>query len=97
MPVLGVFGGKDVQVVAEQNAPLMEAQLADGHPASRVVTLPDANHLFQAAGTGSVAEYGTLEPVVHARLPAARRRAGSRSRSASPRPAVRCTRRSAAP
>jgi len=63
MPVLGVFGGKDVQVVADQNAPLMEAQLANGHPASRVVTLADANHLFQAAGTGSVAEYGVLEPV----------------------------------
>ena len=63
MPVLGVFGGKDVQVVAEQNAPLMEAQLADSHPASRVVTLPAANHLFQAAGTGSVAEYGSLAPV----------------------------------
>jgi len=63
MPVLGVFGGKDVQVVAEQNVPLMEVQLAAGHPASRVVTIPDANHLFQAATTGSVAEYGTLEPV----------------------------------
>ena len=38
----------------------MEAQLADGHPASRVVTLPDANHLFQAAETGGLAESGTL-------------------------------------
>lgn len=63
MPVLGVFAARDVQVLADQNAPLMEAQLADGHPASRVVTLPDANHLFQAAESGSLAEYGTLEPV----------------------------------
>jgi dienelactone hydrolase len=60
MPVLGVFAGKDVQVLADQNAPLMEGQLADGHPSSRVVTLPDANHLFQAAETGGLAEYGTL-------------------------------------
>ena len=41
----------------------MEAQLADGHSASRVVTLPDANHLFQAAVTGGLAEYGTLDQV----------------------------------
>lgn len=61
MPVLGVFGGKDSQVVAMQNAPLMEAALGDRNPASRVVTLPDANHLFQAAEAGTIAEYGTLE------------------------------------
>lgn len=61
MPVLGIFAGKDVQVLASQNAPLMESALAGGHPASRVVTLPDANHLFQAAETGALAEYGTLE------------------------------------
>jgi uncharacterized protein len=60
-PVLGVFGGRDVQVLATQNAPLMEAQLAGSDPASRVVTLPDANHLLQAALTGGVAEYGTLD------------------------------------
>jgi dienelactone hydrolase len=61
MPVLGIFGAKDVQVVATQNAPLLEAQLAGGAPASQVVTLPDANHLFQAAVTGALAEYGTLD------------------------------------
>lgn len=60
IPVLGVFGGKDVQVLADQNAPLMEVQLAGSDPSSRVVTLPDANHLFQAAVTGGLAEYGTL-------------------------------------
>jgi dienelactone hydrolase len=61
MPVLGLFGGKDIQVLADQNAPIMEASLGGRNPASRVVTLPDANHLFQAAVTGSLAEYGTLE------------------------------------
>lgn len=61
MPVLGLFGGKDIQVLADQNAPIMEAALGDRNPASRVVTLPDANHLFQAAKEGTLAEYGTLE------------------------------------
>lgn len=62
MPVLAVFGGKDVQVLADQNAPTMEDALAASHPASWVVVLPDANHLFQAAGTGGLAEYGQLPP-----------------------------------
>jgi pimeloyl-ACP methyl ester carboxylesterase len=60
IPVLGVFGGKDVQVPADLDAPAMTADLA-GDPASRVVTLPDANHLFQSAETGSPNEYGSLE------------------------------------
>ena len=60
MPVLGVFGGKDIQVVATQNAPLMQAAITSSDPASEVVTLPDANHLFQQAVTGGLAEYGTL-------------------------------------
>lgn len=61
MPVLGVFGGKDTQVVADQNAPLMQDGIDGRDPSSRVVTLPDANHLFQSAGTGNPTEYGSLE------------------------------------
>jgi pimeloyl-ACP methyl ester carboxylesterase len=61
VPVLGLFGGKDVQVLASQNAPLMEEQLARAaQPGSQVVTIADANHLFQAAVTGAVGEYATL-------------------------------------
>jgi pimeloyl-ACP methyl ester carboxylesterase len=61
VPTLGVFGGKDVQVVADSQAPQLEAALAEiGDPRSRVVVLEGANHLFQAAGTGAPSEYGTL-------------------------------------
>ncbi len=60
-PVLGLFGGKDVQVPALEQAPALEAALqAAGNTSSTVTTLPDANHLFQSARTGSVGEYGSL-------------------------------------
>jgi pimeloyl-ACP methyl ester carboxylesterase len=61
VPVLGLFGGKDVQVDAEQNAPALEAALAEaGNEDYEIVVLPNANHLFQEAETGAVSEYGTL-------------------------------------
>lgn len=61
-PTLGVFGGKDVQVVARLEAPAMQAALeAAGNSDATITTLPDANHLFQTAQTGAVGEYGTLE------------------------------------
>ncbi len=61
-PVLGLFGGKDVQVPAAEQAPALEAALqAAGNTGSTVTTLPDANHLFQAAKTGAVGEYGSLD------------------------------------
>jgi hypothetical protein len=58
-PVLAVFGGKDTQVSAALNAPLMEAELL--HPASRVVVLDGLNHLFQPATTGGMSEYARIE------------------------------------
>lgn len=61
VPVLGLFGGKDVQVDAEQNAPALEAALAEaGNEDYEIVVFPNANHLFQEAGTGGVSEYTTL-------------------------------------
>ena len=61
VPVLAIYGGKDVQVDAEQNAPAMAAGLAaGGNEAAEIVVLPEANHLFQRADTGSPAEYVTL-------------------------------------
>jgi pimeloyl-ACP methyl ester carboxylesterase len=61
VPVLAFFGGKDVQVPADQNAPALKAELSrDAQPLSRIVVLPDANHLFQPAVSGSPSEYGTL-------------------------------------
>ena len=61
VPVLGIYGSKDVQVVAEQNAPALTADLKKaGNTDTTVLTIPGANHLFQAAVTGSVAEYASL-------------------------------------
>lgn len=63
VPVLAIFGGKDVQVDAEQNVPALEAALeAGGNTDYEIVVLPDANHLFQQADTGAVSEYATLPP-----------------------------------
>ena len=61
VPVLAIFGGKDVQVDAQQNAPALAAALAQaGNDDFAIVVLPEANHLFQAAETGAFSEYATL-------------------------------------
>ena len=61
MPVLALFGGKDAQVDAAQNAPVVNAALAEaGNTDYAIVVLPEANHLFQAADTGAFTEYSTL-------------------------------------
>jgi pimeloyl-ACP methyl ester carboxylesterase len=63
VPVLGVFGGKDVQVVLEQNEPALRAALeAAGNEDHGTIIFPDANHLFQTAETGAIEEYGSLAP-----------------------------------
>jgi uncharacterized protein len=62
VPVLALFGELDVQVDAEQNAAaLREALESGGNPDFEIVTLPDANHLFQRADTGAVSEYALLQ------------------------------------
>lgn len=58
-PVLAVYGSLDVQVDAGLNAPVMAGALA-GNAASTVEVLEGANHLFQAANTGSIEEYASL-------------------------------------
>lgn len=59
--ILAVFGGKDVQVPVGQNVPPLEAILADNADADiTIVTLPNANHLFQEAVTGNTDEYTAL-------------------------------------
>lgn len=63
VPVLGLFGGNDAQVDADQNAAALETALekADNQDVT-ITVLPTANHLFQDATTGSVEEYAQLEP-----------------------------------
>jgi hypothetical protein len=63
VPVLAIFGGKDVQVLAASNAAALQANLdAAGNDDVEIITIPDANHLFQEAETGAYAEYGQLAP-----------------------------------
>ena len=51
-----------MQVLAEQNAPALAEELAtDARSLSAIVIIPDANHLFQHAITGSPSEYASLE------------------------------------
>ncbi len=59
-PVSAVYGSLDVQVDADQNAPVMAEALA-GKEGSAVEVLEGANHLFQTAVTGGIEEYGALE------------------------------------
>lgn len=62
-PVLALFGGKDVQVVAATNEPAMKAALVKGgNKDATTKVFPDANHLFQAAQTGGPEEYASLPP-----------------------------------
>jgi uncharacterized protein len=57
VPLLAVYGGKDLQVPADQNAPVISRLKPDAD----VVVLPELNHLFQPARTGLVSEYGEIE------------------------------------
>jgi hypothetical protein len=62
-PVLGLFGGNDTQVDAEQNSAALQAALESaGNADVTIQVLPTANHLFQEAVTGGVDEYATLPP-----------------------------------
>lgn len=61
-PVLAVWGGKDCQVVPEQNRPEVEKALqAAQNKAVTVKTFPGVNHLFQTAETGLPGEYAQIE------------------------------------
>jgi hypothetical protein len=62
VPVLALFGEKDLQVPADENRRAMEAIFAkSGLKDYRIVVMPGANHLYQQANTGSVSEYATLK------------------------------------
>jgi uncharacterized protein len=63
VPVLAIFGEKDLQVPPAQSEPAMRALLA-GSPAATVRVLPGLNHLMQPATTGSPTEYASIETTV---------------------------------
>jgi pimeloyl-ACP methyl ester carboxylesterase len=60
VPVLALIGDLDLQVSAEVNIPALESALA-GNTDATVTELDGLNHLFQAATTGAVSEYGKIE------------------------------------
>lgn len=62
VPVLALNGEKDVQVLASQNLPAIEAALKQGkNKHFKVVALPNLNHLFQHCQTGLPNEYYSIE------------------------------------
>jgi uncharacterized protein len=65
IPVLAMYGEKDLQVPPKANVPLLKRALADaGNTQADVRQLPDLNHLFQHAYTGSPAEYAAIEETI---------------------------------
>src|SRR5690606_1804683 len=63
VPVLILFGDKDLQVDPEQNLAPMKAALAKNRRVD-VVRFPGLNHLFQPANTGAPSEYGVIEQTI---------------------------------
>ena len=62
VPVLSLWGAKDMQVPPEGNrAPVEQALAESENPDVTVTVLPDQNHLFQTSDTGAPAEYVTIE------------------------------------
>ncbi|MGI9626461.1 MAG: alpha/beta hydrolase family protein, partial [Longimicrobiales bacterium] len=62
VPVLAINGEKDLQVPHEQNLSAIGAALErGGNQDFELHALPDLNHLFQHAESGSPSEYGAIE------------------------------------
>ena len=61
-PVLALYGQKDLQVPPKANLPLLQKALQEtGNTRADVRELPELNHLFQRAYTGTPAEYSAIE------------------------------------
>lgn len=63
VPLLALYGGKDFQVPAERNVEALQEAVRDGRPVT-ITVVEDANHLFQTAETGALAEYGQIEETI---------------------------------
>ncbi len=60
VPVLALFGERDLQVPAAQSAPLLREMWA-AHPDGTVQVMEGLNHFFQHARTGLPTEYAQIE------------------------------------
>jgi pimeloyl-ACP methyl ester carboxylesterase len=64
-PVLAIIGEKDLQVAPKENLRAIEQALkAGGNEHYTVKELPNLNHLFQTAQTGSLTEYAKIEETI---------------------------------
>jgi len=62
IPVLAIFGEKDIQVAPSQNKNEMEKALEKSNSKNyKVVVFPGLNHLFQECETGAISEYAKIE------------------------------------
>ncbi len=61
-PVLAINGEKDLQVPPKENLSAIEQALNEGgNKDSKIVEMPELNHLFQKSKTGAPTEYGNIE------------------------------------
>ena len=61
VPMLAIFGEKDSQVIKSPNLQAAQNLIDESGISLSIVTIPEANHLFQKANTGMPGEYGMLE------------------------------------
>lgn len=65
-PVLAVNGERDLQVPYKENLAAIESALKAGRNKNvTIVMLPELNHLFQKAATGSPSEYARIEETMN--------------------------------
>jgi pimeloyl-ACP methyl ester carboxylesterase len=65
IPVLILFGQKDLQVPPKINLPMAQKALKEaGNTNAEVRELPELNHLFQHAYSGTPAEYSAIEETI---------------------------------
>lgn len=61
-PVLALYGEKDLQIPPKINMPMLQKAFTDGgNTHADVRQLPELNHLFQHAYTGSPTEYAAID------------------------------------
>ncbi len=61
VPVLGLWGSKDLQVPPTQSLPPIKAALAKTGVRHELEVIESLNHLFQRVKTGGISEYATTE------------------------------------
>jgi len=61
-PVLALYGEKDLQVSPKINLPMLKQAFSDGgNKQADVRQLPELNHFFQHAYSGSPTEYAAID------------------------------------